>query len=158
LARGRAPQSAQDDARFLKRERSYPPASGRDSTPAGSTGGSHLVGTAGRYGSSSRRTGAVPLDPALKRRALDLFYKTQGLTRLLRDPKAALKQTELRPLFEGMSPDEMAQAVKALWPGVKLGIGPSIEDGFYYDFDKPEAFAPEDLEKIEAKIYGDTYG
>jgi len=46
----------------------------------------------------------------------------------------------------------MAQAVKALWPGVKLGIGPSIEDGFYYDFDKPEPFQPEDLAKIEAKM------
>jgi len=46
----------------------------------------------------------------------------------------------------------MAQAVKSLWPEVKLGIGPSIEDGFYYDFDKPEPFAPEDLEKIESKM------
>jgi len=46
----------------------------------------------------------------------------------------------------------MAQAVRALWPDVKLGIGPSIEDGFYYDFDKPEPFVPEDLERIEAKM------
>ncbi len=46
----------------------------------------------------------------------------------------------------------MAQAVKALWPETKLGIGPSIEDGFYYDFDKPTPFVPEDLEKIEAKM------
>jgi len=46
----------------------------------------------------------------------------------------------------------MAAAVKSLWPDVKLGIGPSIEDGFYYDFDKKEPFAPEDLEKIEAKM------
>ncbi|OGW82690.1 MAG: threonine--tRNA ligase [Omnitrophica bacterium RIFCSPLOWO2_01_FULL_45_10] len=46
----------------------------------------------------------------------------------------------------------MAQAVKILWPDAKLGIGPSIEDGFYYDFDKKEPFAPEDLEKIEAKM------
>ena len=44
----------------------------------------------------------------------------------------------------------MAQAVKTLWPDVKLAIGPSIEDGFYYDFDKKEPFSPEDLEKIEA--------
>jgi threonyl-tRNA synthetase len=44
----------------------------------------------------------------------------------------------------------MAQAVKSLWPDVKLAIGPSIEDGFYYDFDKKEPFTPEDLEKIEA--------
>ena len=46
----------------------------------------------------------------------------------------------------------MAQAVKSLWPSVKLGIGPSIEDGFYYDFDKEEPFAPEDLEKIESEM------
>jgi threonyl-tRNA synthetase len=46
----------------------------------------------------------------------------------------------------------MAQAVKSLWPETKLGIGPSIEDGFYYDFDKDEPFAPEDLEKIELKM------
>lgn len=46
----------------------------------------------------------------------------------------------------------MAQAVKVLWPDVKLGIGPSIADGFYYDFDKAEPFEPEDLEKIEEKM------
>jgi len=44
----------------------------------------------------------------------------------------------------------MAQAVKHLWPEAKLGIGPSIEDGFYYDFDVPTPFVPEDLERIEA--------
>jgi len=43
----------------------------------------------------------------------------------------------------------MAQAVKELWPEAKLGIGPSIEDGFYYDFDKKEPFSDEDLAKIE---------
>jgi len=46
----------------------------------------------------------------------------------------------------------MAQAVKSLWPDVKLGIGPSIEDGFYYDFDKAEPFEPDDLVKIEKKM------
>ena len=46
----------------------------------------------------------------------------------------------------------MAQAVKHLWPKAKLGIGPAIEDGFYYDFDKPDPFAPEDLERIEAEM------
>lgn len=46
----------------------------------------------------------------------------------------------------------MAQAVKALWPEVKLGIGPSIEDGFYYDFEKAEPFEPEDLDKIQDKM------
>jgi len=46
----------------------------------------------------------------------------------------------------------MAQAVQSLWPEAKLAIGPSIEDGFYYDFDKPEPFALEDLEKIELRM------
>ncbi|MDP3804229.1 MAG: threonine--tRNA ligase, partial [Candidatus Omnitrophota bacterium] len=46
----------------------------------------------------------------------------------------------------------MAQAVKSLWPETKLGFGPSIEDGFYYDFDKEGPFAPEDLAKIEAEM------
>lgn len=46
----------------------------------------------------------------------------------------------------------MAQAVKHLWPKTKLGIGPSIEDGFYYDFDRIDPFTPEDLERIEAEM------
>jgi len=46
----------------------------------------------------------------------------------------------------------MAQAVKELWPDTGLGIGPAIDDGFYYDFDKKEPFAPEDLERIEKKM------
>ncbi len=46
----------------------------------------------------------------------------------------------------------MAQAVKRLYPDVKLTIGPAIEQGFYYDFDAPEAFTPESLEKIEAEM------
>jgi len=47
----------------------------------------------------------------------------------------------------------MAQAVKRLFPDVKLAIGPAIEDGFYYDFAKPDPFTPEDLAKIEALMH-----
>src|ERR1051325_6795178 len=43
----------------------------------------------------------------------------------------------------------MAQAVKRLWPDVKVAIGPSIGDGFYYDFARAEPFTPEDLERVE---------
>jgi threonyl-tRNA synthetase len=43
----------------------------------------------------------------------------------------------------------MAEAVKELWPEVKLAIGPAIEDGFYYDFDKPDPFTDADLLAIE---------
>ena len=46
----------------------------------------------------------------------------------------------------------LAQAVKELWPQAKLTIGPSIEDGFYYDFDKKEPFTDEDLVNIEKKM------
>jgi len=46
----------------------------------------------------------------------------------------------------------MAQAVKRLFPGAKLAIGPSIENGFYYDFDVPQPFSEEDLPKIEAEM------
>jgi threonyl-tRNA synthetase len=46
----------------------------------------------------------------------------------------------------------LAQAVTDLYPGTKYAIGPPIEDGFYYDFDVPEPFTPEDLERIEARM------
>lgn len=46
----------------------------------------------------------------------------------------------------------LAAAVLELFPETKLGIGPPIENGFYYDFDRPTAFTPEDLEKIEKKM------
>lgn len=46
----------------------------------------------------------------------------------------------------------LAQAVKDLYPEAKLGIGPAIEDGFYYDFDYPAGFTPEDLVKIEKRM------
>ena len=46
----------------------------------------------------------------------------------------------------------MAQAVQELFPGAKLGIGPPVENGFYYDFDVPSAFGPEDLKAIEQKM------
>ena len=46
----------------------------------------------------------------------------------------------------------LAQAVKRLYPEVKLAIGPAIADGFYYDFDKEKAFTPEELEAIEAEM------
>ena len=46
----------------------------------------------------------------------------------------------------------MAQAVQDVFPGVKLDIGPSIDEGFYYDFDPPRPFEPEDLAKIEKRM------
>ncbi len=47
----------------------------------------------------------------------------------------------------------MAAAVLELFPGTRLGIGPPTETGFFYDFQREEPFTPEDLEKIEAKMW-----
>ena len=46
----------------------------------------------------------------------------------------------------------LAQAVQEMFPDAKLGIGPPITDGFYYDFDVAEAFTPEDLEALEKRM------
>ena len=46
----------------------------------------------------------------------------------------------------------MAQAVQSLFPQAKLGIGPPVENGFYYDFDVPEPFTPEDLKAVEGRM------
>jgi len=46
----------------------------------------------------------------------------------------------------------LAQAVTDLYPGARYAIGPPIEDGFYYDFDVPEPFTPDDLERIEGRM------
>ncbi len=57
-----------------------------------------------------------------------------------------------RRAFNHTASHIMAQAVKRLYPDVKLTIGPAIHDGFYYDFDVETPFSPEDLEKIEAEM------
>src|SRR5262245_28971271 len=46
----------------------------------------------------------------------------------------------------------LATAVRSVRPDAGIGFGPSIENGFYYDFDVKEPFTPEDLEKIEARM------
>ena len=59
---------------------------------------------------------------------------------------------EGKEMFHHSSSHILAEAVQKLFPGTKLAIGPSIDDGFYYDFDKDGGFKPEDLEKIEAEM------
>ena len=46
----------------------------------------------------------------------------------------------------------MAQAIKRLYKDVKLGVGPVIEDGFYYDIDLEQSLTPEDLPEIEKEM------
>lgn len=59
---------------------------------------------------------------------------------------------EGQEVFHHSSSHILAQAVQTLYPGTKLGIGPAIKDGFYYDFDSEHKFTPDDLEKIEAEM------
>ena len=57
-----------------------------------------------------------------------------------------------RGAFRHTTSHIMAQAIKRLYPDVKLAIGPSIDDGFYYDIDSEESITAEDLTKIEAEM------
>ena len=59
---------------------------------------------------------------------------------------------EGRDIYRHSSSHILAAAVKRLFPETRLGIGPAIKDGFYYDFDRQESFVPADLEKIEAEM------
>jgi len=65
--------------------------------------------------------------------------------------KAEDKKLELEKLRHTCS-HVLAHAVKKLFPKVRLGIGPAIENGFYYDFDQKEGFSPEDLKEIEKEM------
>ena len=82
---------------------------------------------------------------------------------LLRDLNHKINENSSLELFTGDSPEGhdtllhstahlMAQAVKELYPDVKITIGPTIENGFYYDFDLEQSFSDEILEKIEHKM------
>lgn len=64
----------------------------------------------------------------------------------------SVESTEGQEILRHTTSHIMAQAVQELYPGVKISIGPSIEKGFYYDFDYERAFTPEDLDKIEARM------
>ncbi len=95
-----------------------------------------------------------------KKRKKLILAKVNGELRDLSFPLS--EDSEVEPIFTG-DPDAlevlrhstahlMAQAVKQLYPQAKVAIGPAIESGFYYDFDTPTSFSPEDLERIEARM------
>lgn len=116
------------------------------------------------------------IDPAAAPFRVEVTETTDGFALFADAPKqpavvAMRVNGELRDLFREVSPGDVveavtidspdglnilrhstahviAQAVQKLHPGAKLGIGPFIEDGFYYDFDVAEPFTPEDLKAI----------
>ncbi|MEW5797142.1 MAG: threonine--tRNA ligase [Candidatus Zixiibacteriota bacterium] len=101
---------------------------------------------------------AKSISPKLARDALAI--KVNGVVRDLSYPvpeNAPIRiltfdDPEGRQVFWHSSSHIMAQAVQELFPGVKLAIGPPIEEGWYYDFDVPRPFSPEDLANIENRM------
>lgn len=82
--------------------------------------------------------------------------ETMGLNRTIENDAQMnllkFENEEGRHVFSHTSAHILAQAVKRLFPDTKLAIGPSIKDGFYYDFDTNHRFTPDDLEKIEKEM------
>ncbi|MBL8026462.1 MAG: threonine--tRNA ligase [Fibrobacteres bacterium] len=80
----------------------------------------------------------------------------KGLTETLKENDSVeilkISAPEAKDVLWHTSAHMMAQAVVSLFPDVKVAIGPSIENGFYYDFDTTHAFSPEDFEAIEKKV------
>jgi threonyl-tRNA synthetase len=66
--------------------------------------------------------------------------------------KVSFETEAVKKAFWHSTSHILADAVKRLWPDVKLGIGPAIEEGFYYDFDKRDPFTEKDLAKIEKEM------
>src|SRR5215510_3261124 len=64
----------------------------------------------------------------------------------------AIDSKDGRDILRHSTAHVMAQAVQQIWPEAKLGIGPPVENGFYYDFDVEKPFHPEDLDKIETAM------
>jgi len=64
----------------------------------------------------------------------------------------AIDSPDGRAILRHSTAHVMAQAVQELFPEAKLGIGPPVENGFYYDFDVPEPFTPDDLKRIEKRM------
>ena len=63
------------------------------------------------------------------------------------------KDTESLEMIRHDAAHVLAEAVQSLWPGTQVTIGPSIENGFYYDFYRNEPFTPEDFPRIEARMH-----
>jgi threonyl-tRNA synthetase len=99
--------------------------------------------------SDSAVSGAVPgADDLDDNDDLDFLVPEKGSAEELLDANAQGPLDAMRH----SSAHVMAEAVMDLFPGTKLGIGPAIKDGFYYDFDLPRALVPEDLAAIEARM------
>ncbi|MGH7751754.1 MAG: threonine--tRNA ligase [Gemmatimonadales bacterium] len=101
---------------------------------------------------------AKAIGPGLARAALAVRANGSvlDLTRPLPDGVAVEILTDKQPaaldVLRHSTAHILATAVRQLFPHAKIGFGPPIEDGFYYDFEVPSPFTPDDLQQIEAKM------
>jgi threonyl-tRNA synthetase len=104
---------------------------------------------------------AAAIGPKLAEQAV--LVRTDGRVQDLRLPLEDGQRIQILTTRDSLDPDALAvlrhstahllaEAVRRLYPGVKIAIGPPIENGFYYDFEFPEPIAEADLERIEAEI------
>ena len=110
--------------------------------PAGTTGGelAALIGAG-----LARAAVAIRVDG-----------RVQDLSRALEDGATIAILTDRDPaaleVLRHSAAHVLATAVRELFPGAGIGFGPAIEEGFYYDFEVPRPFTPEDLEAIETAM------
>ena len=101
---------------------------------------------------------AASIGPGLAKAALAIRVDGQvrDLSRPIEaDAKVSIitdKDPDALDVLRHSSAHILATAVRELFPGAGIGFGPAIEDGFYYDFDVPRPFAPEDLDRIEQQM------
>src|SRR6478752_5259004 len=104
---------------------------------------------------------AHAIGPKLAEQAV--LVRSNGHVRDLRQPLADGEEIQVLTTRDKQDPDALyvlrhstahllAEAVRRLYPGVKIAIGPPIENGFYYDFEFPEPIHESDLERIEAEV------
>ena len=104
---------------------------------------------------------AAAIGPKLAEQAV--LVRSDGQVQDLRQPLRDGQKIQILTTRDKSDPDALyvlrhstahllAEAVRRLYPGVKIAIGPPIENGFYYDFDFPEPISEADLERIEAEL------
>src|SRR2546421_10824637 len=104
---------------------------------------------------------ARAIGPRLAEQAV--LVRSNGHVRDLRMPLSDGEEIQILTTRDTSDPDALyvlrhstahllAEAVRRLYPGVKIAIGPPIDNGFYYDFEFPESLHEQDLERIEAEI------
>ena len=115
--------------------------------PAGLSGSSSL-----REGKPSRQEDDLSGSPAFSRAEGRNDGPARGLPpRHGKGPKGVPMASNVETIRHSAS-HVLAEAVQKLYPGTKFGIGPAIEDGFYYDFQLPGPIQPEDLPAIEKEM------